>query len=191
MGLNVVELDSRDVNTVDGIYTSIARLGEAAEVSPRARELIDRLRSELESIRERAAKLPRKRAMFLVGRTPRTLEGLIAVGKASFINELMTIAGGDNIFNDAIAPYPRVSIEEVLARNPDVILDMGDVPREALASEQHKRSVVELWSGYPGLKAVREHGVHAVAYDALVVAGPRAADAARFLARLLHPGAGF
>lgn len=191
MGLNAIDIESRDVNSLAGIYTAIERLGVAAGVPERARQLVQGLRSDLESIRARAARLPRKRAMFLIGRTPRTLEGMIAVGKTSFIAELMQIAGGDNIFNDAVAPYPKVSLEEVLARNPDVIIDMGDVPRESGASEQHLRSVVELWRRYPALKAVREEGVHAVASDTLVIAGPRAAEAARILARLLHPGAGF
>jgi iron complex transport system substrate-binding protein len=191
MGLNTIDLDSRDVNSIAGIYSSIERIGTAAGVPDRARELTGRLRSELDSVRARAAKLSRKRVMFLIGRTPRTLEGLIAVGKASFISELMEVAGGDNIFNDAVAPYPKVSIEEVLARNPDVILDMGDIPRESSITEQHKQSVVQLWRRYPALKAVRENAVYAVASDALVIAGPRAAEAARILARLLHPGAGF
>jgi iron complex transport system substrate-binding protein len=191
MGLNAVELDHREVYSIAGIYTSIEQLGQAAGVPDRAREVVAALRKDLDSVRARTASLPRRRVMFLVGRTPKTLEGLIAVGKGSFINEVIEIAGGENIFRDAVASYPKVSIEEILARNPDIIVDMGDVPRAAGITEAHKKSVVALWARYPALKAVRQGGVFAVAEDALVVAGPRAGQAARIFVRMFHPEAGF
>jgi iron complex transport system substrate-binding protein len=191
MGLNAVELDHRDVYSIDGIYNSIGTLGSAAGVPERASELVSKIRGDLDSVRAKTAKLPRRRVMFLVGRTPKTLEGLIVVGRGSFINEVIEIAGGENIFRDAVASYPKVSIEEILGRNPDIIIDMGDVARAAGITETHKKSVVALWGRYPALKAVRQGGVFAVAEDALVVAGPRAGEAARIFARMIHPEAGF
>jgi iron complex transport system substrate-binding protein len=191
MSLNVVELDHREVYSIAGIYSSIEQLGKAAGVPDRARELAASIRKDLDSVRARTAPLPRRRVMFLVGRTPSTLEGLIAVGKGSFINEVIEIAGGENIFRDAVASYPKVSIEEILARNPDIIVDMGDVPRAAGSTEAHKKSVVALWTRYPALKAVRQGSVFAAAEDAPVVAGPRAGEAARIFARMFHPEAGF
>ncbi len=188
MGLNAIEVDP---HTIPGIYASIEQIGQAAGVPGNGRKLAQSIRSELESIRTRTARLPRKKVMFLVGRTPRTLEGLIAVGRTSYHNDLIEAAGGENIFRDAVAPYPKVTIEEVLSRDPDVIIDMGDVPRASGATEEHKKSVVALWSRYPSLKAVRHGGVHAVASDALVVAGPRAAEAARIFARIFYPKEGF
>jgi len=65
--------------------------------------------------------------MFVVGRTPNGLDGLIVVGQGSYLNEIIALAGGENVFRDAVAAYPAVSLEEVLARNPDVIVDMGDM----------------------------------------------------------------
>jgi iron complex transport system substrate-binding protein len=89
-----------------------------------------------------------------------------------------------------VAPYPKVSLEEVLARNPEVIVDMGEMARTAGVTVEQKRAVVTLWSRYPSLAAVKRGHVFAVASDIYVVPGPRMVDAAREFARMLHPEAG-
>ena len=144
-----------------------------------------------DQIRQRTATLPARRMMFIVGRTPNTIEGLVAIGKASYLNELMTIAGADNVFREAALPYPKVSLEEVLARNPEVIVDMGEMAETIGVTSEQKRHVVELWRRYPNMAAVKLGQVFAVASDIYVVPGPRMVDAAREFARMLHPEAGF
>jgi iron complex transport system substrate-binding protein len=187
LGLRVLELQ---FTSVGDIYRSIERLGQAAAVPERAEALAGSIRSQLDEIRRRTAPLPKRRMLFLVGRTPNALEGLIAVGKASYLNELITIAGGANIFRDAPTAYPKVSLEEILARNPEVIVDMGEMARTRGVTEADKQRVVRLWERYPSLTAVRTRRVFAVASDIFVVPGPRMVEAARAFARMLHPEAG-
>jgi iron complex transport system substrate-binding protein len=126
--------------------------------------------------------------MFVVGRSPNRLDGLVVCGRASYLNEVIEIAGGENVFRDAIAPYPEVSLEEVIARNPEVIVDMGDMSDTVGVTEEHKRAVVALWDRIPNLAAVKHHRVFAVASDIFVVPGPRVIDAAKAFAEMLHPG---
>jgi iron complex transport system substrate-binding protein len=129
--------------------------------------------------------------MFIVGRNPGTLDGMVAAGRASYLNEIMDLAGGDNIFHDAPAPYPKVGLEEIIARNPEVIVDMGDMAQTAGVTEEHKRTVIRLWDRAPTVSAVKGHAVFAVASDIYVVPGPRMVEAALAFARMLHPEAGF
>jgi iron complex transport system substrate-binding protein len=187
LGLRVLELQ---FTSVGDIYRSIERLGQAAAVPERAKALAGSIHSQLDEIRRRTAPLPERRMLLLVGRTPNALEGLIAVGKASYLNELITIAGGANIFRDAPTAYPKVSLEEILARNPEVIVDMGEMARTRGVTEADKQRVVRLWERYPSLTAVRTRRVFAVASDIFVVPGPRMVEAARAFARMLHPEAG-
>lgn len=187
LGLRVLELDQR---TVADVFLAIERIGQAAGAGDRARQLASRMRAELDDVGRRTAGRPKRRVVFLVGRTPGALEGLIAAGSASYLNELITLAGGENIFGGVSAPYPKVSLEEILARDPQVIIDMGEMGRTSGVSEAEKRRVVELWSRYGSLAAVRERRVFAVAADLYVVPGPRMAQAARELARMLQPEAG-
>jgi len=186
--LNVLEVEH--FSAAD-IFSAIRKIGEAVGAPERARALNASIRGELEHIRRRTTPLPRRRVMFVVSRTAGTLEGLMVAGRASYLTELMDVSGGDNIFRDAPAPYPKVSLEEILARDPEVIIDMGDMADAAAVTEEHKRSVVALWSRYPFLTAVKRRAVFAVTGDVFVVPGPRMVDAAREFARMLHPEAVF
>ncbi len=176
--------------SVDDIFISIRRIGRVAGVPDRAERLIESIRAELDRIRSATAKLPRRKMMFVVGRSPGGLEGLMAVGRASYLNELIAVAGGVNVFQDAPAPYPKVSLEEVLARDPEVIVDMGEMAETVGVTQEQKQRVVRLWQRFPAIAAVRRGAVFAVASDIFVVPGPRMVDAARQFAGMLHPEAG-
>jgi len=187
LNLNVLEIDDA---TLAGIYDSIRRIGQAAGVPARAEALCSQMRAQLDAIHTKVARLPRRRVLFLVGRTPGRIEDLVAAGRRSHLNELIEIAGGDNVFRDSVAAYGKIPLEELLSRNPEVIVDMGEMSETVGVTEAQKRAVVALWNRYPALAAVREHRVYAVASDIFVVPGPRVVEAARALARMLHPEAG-
>ncbi len=186
--LNVLEVSH---DTIDDVFVSMQRIAAAGGVERRGREVTEKMRADLDAIRARTASLQRRRIMFIVGRAPNAIEDVIAVGRASYLNGIIEIAGGANIFKDAIAPYPRVGMEDVLARNPEVIVDMGDMSQTEGVTDEHKRAVVALWNRFPTIEAVRAHRVFAVASDIFTVPGPRMVDAARAFARMLHPEAGF
>jgi iron complex transport system substrate-binding protein len=184
--LKVLEIDQESVAK---LYESFRVIGQATGAVAEAARLSSTVRGQLEAVRARAAPLKRTRMMFVVGRTPNHLEGLIVVGQASYLNEIIALAGGENVFHDAVASYPGVSLEEVLARNPDVIVDMGDMADTAGVTEEHKREVTSLWERLASVNAVKQHRVHAVASDIYVVPGPRVVDAARAFFGMLHPDA--
>lgn len=182
--LRTIEVDQQ---SIAAIYNSIRVVGDATGASARATQLIDSVRRNLEEIRARAAPLKPVRVMFVVGRSPNRLDGLVVAGKASYLNEVFELAGGENVFRDALAAYPAVSMEEVMARNPDVIIDMGDMADTVNVTDEHKRSVVALWQRLSMLSAVKHHRVFAVASDIYVTPGPRVVDAARSIFEMLHP----
>ena len=93
------------------------------------------------------------------------------------------------MFHDAIAAYPKVSLEEVMARNPEVILDMGRTcPTLPVLPTQHKRDVVTLWDRVATVDAaVKQHRVFAIASDFYIVPGPRVVESARSIFDMLHP----
>jgi iron complex transport system substrate-binding protein len=184
MHLRTIEVDQQNIA---GIYESIRAVGEAAGVPDRATKLIDSIRTGLDAVHVRAAALNPVRVMFVVGRSQGRLDGLVVVGRASFLNEVLHTAGGENIFHDALAPYPKVSLEEVMSRNPEVILDMGDMADTVGVTDQHKREVVALWDRVATVNAVKNHRVFAIASDYYIVPGPRVIDSARSIFDMLHP----
>src|SRR5437867_9679955 len=105
-------------------YAAIRVISERAGVPDRGRSLIQSIEMQLREVSPKPAGV-KPRLLFIVGRTPGTVSDLIAVGKGSYLNEIIEIAGADNIFGAVNLPYPKVGVEEVIRRNPDVIIDMG------------------------------------------------------------------
>jgi iron complex transport system substrate-binding protein len=187
LGLHVLKVR---FETVADIYASIRSIAAALGVSARGEALVASISRDLEAVRKSVAGRKPVSVMFLVGRTPNVLEGMVATGNASYMNEVMQIAGGRNVFRDAPMRYFRVSQEQIIARNPEVILDMGDMADTAGVTEAHKREVVDLWNRMPTLQAVAHHRVYAIASDIYVVPGPRVVECARAFARTFYPEAG-
>jgi iron complex transport system substrate-binding protein len=184
--LKVLELDQEGIPQ---LYRSFDIVGRATGTEAEAARMAASVKAQLDAIRAKTAGKPRARVMYVVGRTPNRLDGLIVMGQASYLNEVIEIAGGVNVFRDAPAAYPRVSLEEVLARNPDVIVDMGEMGQTIGVTDTQKRAVVALWQRMGTLAAVKAGRVHAVASDVFVVPGPRVVEAARAFLEMLHPEA--
>jgi len=174
--------------SLDDTFASIREVGAALKMTAEAAALEQSIRGRLETLRRSTSGQPRKSLLFVVGRTPGRLEGLVAVGKGSFLNELIAIAGGRNALVDSLVTYPRISVEAVLRIDPDVIVDMGDMAQTVGVTETHKQDVVKLWQKQSDLKAVASGRVYAVAADIFVVPGPRVAEAAEAFAKMLHQG---
>ncbi|MEI9811803.1 MAG: cobalamin-binding protein [Acidobacteriota bacterium] len=182
--LNVLELEQESLSQ---IFQSFRKVGEATGVTSEADRLIATTRQKLDAIHAKAAASKPTRMIFVVGRSPNRLEGLTVVGGPSFLSELIQIAGGDNVFKDTKAPYPQVTLEEVLSRNPDVIIDMGDMADTGAVTPEREKAAVNVWNRMPSISAVRNHRVYAIASDVFFVPGPRIVDAAQSFLTLLHP----
>ena len=182
--LRVLELDQEGI---PAIYKTFRQVAEVTGTTAKAESVIESIRQQLSAVRAKASVLRPTRMMFVIGRTPASLDGLMVVGQASYLNEIIEIAGGQNVFKDASAAYPKVSLEEILSRNPDVIIDMGEMADTVGVTDVQKRNVVVLWNRMASIAAVRNHRVHAVASDIFVVPGPRVVQAAQEFFAILHP----
>lgn len=183
LGISTLALTN---TSLDDTFTSIREVGAALGMTAQATGLEQSIRGRLETLRRTTSGQPRKNLLFVVGRTPGRLEGLVAVGKGSFLNELIAFAGGRNALADSLVTYPRIAVEAVLRIDPDVIVDMGDMADTVGVTEAHKQDVVKLWQRQADLRAVRSGRVYAVAADIFVVPGPRIAEAAEAFAKMMH-----
>jgi ABC-type Fe3+-hydroxamate transport system substrate-binding protein len=100
----------------------------------------------------------------------------MVVGRGSYLDELVEIAGGRNVFHDLAAPSPPVSIEEIAKRDPSVLVT------SAKTAETLRTS-----SPWNAVRAVRDR--HIVLDDPTVTGRPSVVlgMAAVALARALHP----
>jgi iron complex transport system substrate-binding protein len=185
LGLTVLELQ---YDSIPETLQAIRQLASATGVSPAGEKLSSQISKDLDAIRVKTKPLHHPTMAFFVGRSPGVIEGLIAVGRASFLSDLVDIAGGRNAFADTPVAYPKVSLEELLARNPEVIIDMGEMGQGDL-TDTRRKAILGLWSSHQSLMAARNSRVFVVADSTFTVPGPRMAQAAKAFAQMLHPEA--
>ena len=94
-----------------------------------------RSRASMHAIDDAAAHRPsrRPRVLAVIDREADGLGNLVAAGPGSWIDELLTMAGGDNVLAAAGVRYPKISLEEVLRGRPDVILDLSFAGKNGIA----------------------------------------------------------
>jgi iron complex transport system substrate-binding protein len=156
------------------------RIGRAAE----AERTAGGIEREIDAIRASVAGRARPKTLLLFGREEGTLRGLYASGGIGFMHDMLIAAGGEDIFADVKLQSVQTSVEALLARAPEVVLEVH--PAEGWTPDRIARGV-DVWRQLTTLPAVRAGRVHIVADDRFSVPGPRVADAVRMMADLLHP----
>jgi iron complex transport system substrate-binding protein len=169
-------------HTVRDIYTGIADLGRATGQEDQAAKLIAETREGLQRVSRKTAGRPASTVILIVNRTPGTLRDLYTATDGSFLAELVTIAGGRIAAAKASNGYAKLSKEDLLAMNPDLILDFIHGSDSRLAGDP-----MEAWKEMPELKAVRNGRVHGVNEDYVPHASQRIVQTAELFARLIHP----
>jgi len=177
-------LEVRDEAIAD-IARTMREVGRALGLAPRGEALAAALERELDSYRRSPEPHHRPRVLLVAGRTPGTLQNLYAPGAGSFLDEMIRLAGGANLFADSKVPYLRVSKEEIIARDPEVIVE----PVSA-SSYGGKKPAAADWRALGTVAAVRSGRVYALEGDYMLIPGPRLGLALRDLARVVRTGAG-
>jgi iron complex transport system substrate-binding protein len=174
-----------DMDSLLTIYEGVEKLGSAFGVPGQAKLLCDRIRNDLDDIRRRVQDKQRPAVFISLGRTMGSMINLYTVGGSSFVSQVLDVAGGRNIFDDVNLPYPEVSKESLIARAPDIILEI--YANEEISDGQENR-ILEEWQAFPGVPAVVNERIHVMTEDFLLVPGPRVVQAARAFADRIHGG---
>jgi iron complex transport system substrate-binding protein len=165
-----------DVQSTADIATTLDRLGVLLGLRARADSLRRALESGLDSVRIAVSGRPRPTVLYLIWPDPPQ-----TAGRGTFIDEVITAAGGRNAFDDLRIEWPEISLEEIVQRDPDyVVLPQGSSHATALPPIHNA-------PGWRDLTAFRERRILLVDTDLFNRPGPRVVEAARTLAAALHP----
>jgi iron complex transport system substrate-binding protein len=163
------------VESVAEIRSMIARLGVLVGREAAADSLVAAIDAQLDSVRAWVAGRPSPSVLYLLNAEP-----AMAAGGGTFVHELIELAGGRNVFGDLRQPWPQVSLEEIVRRQPEVIIRPTeralDDPLTGLAGR----------GGWRELGAVRGGRVHAVDPYFYNRPGATVGHAARGLAERIH-----
>lgn len=162
-------------DTLEDLRRNILRLGELVGCPEGGSALADRIARGLAAVSRATEGRPRVRVYYHAWPDPP-----MTIGGGSFIDSLLTIAGGANVFGDIETAAPRVSLEAIIDRNPERIL----VPaaREAL----HRRPNLAARRGWERIPAVAAGRISTLDRDVVSRLGPRVAEAAWSIAEELH-----
>jgi iron complex transport system substrate-binding protein len=169
VGVTVFLVDDRSLET---LFESMIELGRAVGAEDRARTVVAELRGRLEAVAEAVRGRRRPRVLVVFDHDP-----VYAAGPDTFVDSLVTAAGGDNVLDRG--SWVQLDREQVIRLAPDVILEpsVGRPRGDALAP----------WRGLERLPAVRQGRVYRLSSDGIVQPGPSVAEAAEEIARLLYP----
>ena len=173
LGIPVYSSRLEDVGVA---LTTITRIGVLLGAETRADSLRATIESRLDSLRAAAGSNARPRVLYIVGGDPP-----YAPGPGTFVHELIEIAGGTNALADLPDGWHSIATEEVVRRDPDVIVIPVHGAEAGAAAALARRP------GWRDLRAVREGRVHEMDGELFGRPGPRLGEAAAALARLLDP----
>jgi iron complex transport system substrate-binding protein len=176
---------SIEINTLEDIWMAIHTIGQTLGADEEARALVHEIQDELQVIKDRIHNRPLKKVFLTLGHTPGDLTGLMTTGPGTFLHEIVSVAGGANIFADASGLYPQISKESLVKRQPEVIIEAipGGIPEDKLSLLKKD------WSQLPKLPAVKSGNIHYLTEDFLLIPGVRIAKTVRRFAEIFHPEA--
>jgi iron complex transport system substrate-binding protein len=166
------------------IVSSVRAIGARVGRQEQAERVAKEIETGLGGVRARAAGLARPSTLIVFGREEGTLRTIYASGGTGFIHDMVEAAGGRNVFGDVPRESVQASLESILERAPEIILeirasaavhgpDWGDAARKA-------------WAAAPSLPAVRNGRVHVLLDERLVVPGPRVVGGMELIAAALR-----
>jgi iron complex transport system substrate-binding protein len=158
------------------ILRSIAHVGQVVNREKQAAAIIEGMRKRCEKVMELTKGLPRPKVFIQIGDAP-----IVTVAKGSFADDLIRLAGGENIAEKEKEVYPRLGMEEILKRSPEVIIISSMNP----AGDYQK--IFQEWTRWKTLPAVKNDRIHLIDSDLLDRPSPRIIEGLEELARVLHP----
>jgi iron complex transport system substrate-binding protein len=165
-----------DDDSLAQIEQSIVEIGARVGKHDAADNIVKGIENIVREVREKLREQPVTRVLMLVGHQP-----IVAVGPGTYLDDLLKIAGGENIADASAQQWPRLSIEYIIATRPEVILD-GQMGTDPSAPNR-------FWQAWPSIPAVKNHRVVGYPDDPTLHPGPRVGATIEMIARLIHPDA--
>ncbi len=162
------------VTSLDDILNPLKASLACWEAPKRAKNSSHKITRQFEEVKKRVAPAPRRTTLLAVGLRP-----LVAVGGKNFIDELITLAGGENIAGNAAQPWLNLPDEYVVAKAPQVIIEAGMGSDRGMSAKN--------WGDLKSIPAVKERRVYAYPSDKILRPGPRIGEGLEEIARLVHP----
>ena len=157
-----------------------ARTGHVEQAETRARAL----QAAIDAVKTRVAGKPRPRTLLVFGREPGSLRNIYASAGRGFLHDMLVAAGGDDVLNDIDKESAQIGTEMILARRPEVIIELNAASR---LNDADLKAVLDPWAALSSVPAVRNQRVVVLLGSGLTVPGPRVIEGIEKMSKALHP----
>lgn len=164
------------LRTYETIQESILSLGKFLERKAEADTVVQSMRDVASCISDKTSRAKRFSVLWVYDQYP-----IVSAGRNTFTNELIQMAGGDSITGDVSISYPRLTIENVIARNPEVIVVTSMDP------SRDRKEREEWWNKWSMIHAVQNKRVYVMQSSLLDRPSPRIVYGLAQLAEAFHP----
>ena len=165
-----------DPKNLASVMKSVLAIGDILNAKAKAQTIVADMQRRIDAVTQQTRQVDRKPGVFVqIGISP-----IVSVGNGTFINELITLAGGENLAAGT-NPYPRFSREQVISLAPEVMV-ISSMAR-ATVFEQVKAQ----WMQWPAIPAVRNQAVHIAPSNIFDRPTPRLVIGLEQMARYIHP----
>ena len=178
LGLNVLVIDPK---TIDEVLEAITMVGQSTDTEKEATRVVSAMTQRITAVTDKVASLTqteKPKVFYVLWHDP-----LMTVSSTSRIHELIVKAGGINIAHDLSGDYPKISLEEVIFQNPDVIItgsghgSSHDLPYQFAIGESRLQDIT-----------ARQNGrIYEIDGDLTSRPGPRIVEGLEKLAQFIHP----
>lgn len=162
------------------VIQCVSAVGRVCGIGGKADALAGDLKARLDRVVGKTRPRHRPLVLFQIN-----LQPIMTVNKDTLQHDLMHLAGGINMTAEEPVSYPRISIEEVIRKGPEVII-ISSMERGGKFEEARRD-----WMRWKGVPAVRDKRVYLINSDLTDRPAPRALLGLEDMARLLHPEAGW
>ncbi|MCP4455266.1 MAG: ABC transporter substrate-binding protein [Planctomycetes bacterium] len=174
-----VPVETFNIEDFNDLLVAVEGIGRITGRSVQAAAMIESLQGDLAVIQATLHQSERPKVLWSIQREP-----LRVAGRKTFINWIIENAGGTNAIGPTLHQYPPVGAEQVLACQPDVIIEQLRVqmdPKEQLTQAR------AFWQRYDHLPAVQSQRIGVLDDDLVARMGPRIVLGVRATAEILHP----
>jgi iron complex transport system substrate-binding protein len=176
-GIHVYIVNPRTVREAIG---TIAEIGALCGVRKRAQALSKGLALRVDRVSKKVAGRRRPLVFLQINISP-----IMTVNGHTIHHDVIRLAGGENMTEKAPMTYPRINLEEVIQRRPEVII-ISSMERGGRFERARKA-----WLEWPSIPAARTGRIHMVDSDLLDRPSPRIVKGLEIMARLIHPEVGW
>lgn len=173
-GLRLFYLEPR---TLDDVARSLIRIGALVGRTAQGEAGAAALRRDVGALRMQYAQAEPVSVFFQVWSRP-----LMTLNDGHLTSDLIALCGGRNVFGSLHALAPQISLESVVAADPEVILSTREIDAaRPLWRREPQRPAFEIWQPFARMTAVKQRWIYTVPGDLVTRQGPRVIDGARAL----------